>query len=172
MGKNGRELTPAERRDATNRHEKFAEQVERMFVAGESYSAISAATGIPRSTVGHMCIRLMGKYADERYGDIRAALGRELNILDQLTRKNLRRAQNGDPVAARIVLEAHIRRSKLLGLEKAVKAEITIKTAQDVEIERLMASLGDLDPGGSLEPVEGSEDATDAHVAAESEGSE
>lgn len=159
-------MTQEQRIEAHNRHEKFADVVERMFVAGESYSSIATATGIPRSTVGHMCKRLMVKYAEER-GDLRTALGRELNLLDQLTRKNLRRAMNGDKAAADIVMNAHIRRSKLLGLEAAVKAEITMKTTTDVEIERLVALLGDSGAGGSLGPVEGSESQAGADVAAD-----
>jgi hypothetical protein len=140
--KPGHELTRAERMERHNRHEAYADVVEDMFARGETFVAISKATGIPRTTVMHMCKRLAAKYVAERYGDHTAVLGRELNILDQLTRSNLQRAKRGDKASADIVINSHIRRSRLLGLDAAVKAEITVRTAQDIEIERLVSLMG------------------------------
>lgn len=150
-GINGREMTRAQRYEAHNRHEAFAEEVGRMFAEGLSYRSISEATGIPKSTVVHMTRRLSADYARERYGDLTAALGRELEVLDMLTRRNLKRAMNGDKAAADIVMNAHTRRSKLLGLDAAVKAELTVKTTQDIEIERLVKLMSD----GVPDTVEG-----------------
>jgi hypothetical protein len=141
--KPGHELTHAERADRHNRHEAYAEQVAEMYVRGDSFVQISKATGIPRTTVMHMCKRLTADYARDRYGDTTSVLGRELTILDQLTRSNIARAKAGDATSARIVLDCHIRRSKLLGLDAAVKAEITVKTSTDIEIERLVRQLAD-----------------------------
>jgi hypothetical protein len=166
--KAGSELTRAEKMERHNRYEAYAEQVLEMFVRGDSYRAIEKATGIPKSTVAHMCKRLGADYVRERYGDHTTILGRELNILDQLTRTNLTRAKMGDKASADIVINSHIRRSRLLGLDAAVKAEITVRTAQDIEIERLVsmmrgemplesASSGPGTPGGSPEPTEGAE---------------
>lgn len=174
-GKPGSEMTPAERLEARNRHEAYAEVVEGMYARGESFVAISKATGIPRTTVMHMCKRLAAAYVQERYGDHTAVLGRELNILDQLTRSNLERAKHGDKASADIVINSHIRRSRLLGLDAAVKAEITVRTAQDIEIERLVsmmrgdmplesASSGPETAGGSPEPTEGAERQAGANV--------
>lgn len=143
---NGREMTRAERYEAHDRNEAFADEVGRMFARGASYRAISTATGIPKSTVEHMCKRIAAEYARERYGDTTAALGRELQILDMLTQKNLKRAAEGDTGSAKIVLDAHVRRCKLLGLDAAVKAEITVKSAQDIEIERLVRMMNDAVP--------------------------
>lgn len=163
-GRPGHELTRAEKMARHNRHEAYAEQVAEMFTRGESFGAISRATGIPKTTVQHMCKRLSAEYVRERYGDHTAVLGRELNILDQLTRTNLARAKMGDKASADIVLNSHIRRSRLLGLDAAVKAEITVRTAQDIEIERLVAMLGSESAsygpetaGGSLDPTEAPE---------------
>lgn len=162
--KAGSELTRAEKMERHNRYEAYAEQVLEMFVRGDSYRAIERATGIPKSTVAHMCKRLGAEYVRERYGDHTTILGRELNILDQLTRTNLARAKMGDKASADIVLNSHIRRSRLLGLDAAVKAEITVRTAQDIEIERLVAMLGSESAsygpetaGGSLDPAEAPE---------------
>lgn len=140
-GKPGHELTRAEKMDAHNRHEAYADQIMEMHTRGESFGAISRATGVPKTTVHHMVQRLAKAYVKERYGDHTAVLGRELQILDALTRKNLAAATSGDKAAADIVMNAHIRRSKLLGLDAAVKAEITVRTAQDIEIERLMSLM-------------------------------
>lgn len=140
--KPGHELTRAERMERHNRHEAYAEQVQEMFTRGDSFGAISKATGIPKTTVQHMVKRLSAEYVRERYGDRTAVLGRELNILDQLTRTNLQRAKLGDKASADIVINSHIRRSRLLGLDAAVKAEITVRTAQDIEIERLVSLMG------------------------------
>jgi hypothetical protein len=166
--KPGHELTRAERMERHNRHEAYADVVTEMFTRGETFVAISKATGIPRTTVMHMCKRLSAEYVRERYGDHTAVLGRELNILDQLTRTNLARAKQGDKASADIVLNSHIRRSRLLGLDAAVKAEVTVRTAQDIEIERLVSLMRDGEPpesaysgpgtaGGSLGPADGAE---------------
>jgi hypothetical protein len=169
MGENkpGHELTRAERMERHNRHEAYAEQVAEMFTRGDSFVSISKATGIPRTTVMHMCKRLAAEYVRERYGDHTAVLGRELNILDQLTRTNLQRAKRGDKASADIVINSHIRRSRLLGLDAAVKAEITVRTAQDIEIERLVSMMtqnaaeSPQEAPGSLGPAEGAESAGD-----------
>ena len=153
MATNGTEMTPAERVEARNRHWAYADEVLGMFTRGESYRTISRATGIPRSTVHHMVKRLTAQYVDDRYGDAKTALGRELAILDSLTRKNLKAAQDGNATAAKIVLEASRDRRRLLGLDAAVKSEITVKTPLDVDIERLVATL--------------TESAADAEVPAE-----
>src|ERR1700755_759655 len=181
-GKPAKELTRAERMDRHNRHEAYAEQILEMFVRGESYRAIERATGVPKSTAAHMCKRLGAEYVTERYGDHTTILGRELNILDQLTRTNLQSAKHGDKASADIVLNSHIRRSRLLGLEAAVKAEITVRTSTDIEIERLVSMLTysseeTSEPeeprkrpesaqkiGGSLGYAEGPESAGDANV--------
>lgn len=155
MSKPGHEMTRAEKMEAHNRHEAYAEQVREMFARGESFGVISRATGIPKSTVAHMCKRLSAAYVRERYGDATAVLGRELEILDQLTRRNLPNAVKGDKAAADIVLASHLRRSKLLGLDAAVKAEITVRTAQDIEIERLVRMMSG-EPSGSAQESLGS----------------
>ena len=139
--KPGWEMTPVERMASHNRHEAYAEQILEMFTRGETFGAISKATGVPKTTVQHMVKRLTRAYANDRYGDITSVLGRELQLLDALTRANLAAAIRGDKAAADIVMNAHIRRSKLLGLDAAVKAEITVRTAQDIEIERLMQMM-------------------------------
>ena len=149
----GTEMTHAQRVESRNRHEAYADQIMDMFSAGQSFRKISAATGVPVSTVQKMCKRLSSDYVKQRYGDVTAVLGRELNILDQLTKKNLPAAIRGDKASADIVLSAHIRRSRLLGLDAAVRAEITVRTAQDIEIERLVATMRDNDPAPTEETV-------------------
>lgn len=141
MSKPGWQMTPAERISSKNRHEAYADQIMDMHMRGESYRAIERATGVPKSTAEHMVKRLGSAYVKDRYGDATVVLGRELAILDTLTRKNLLRAQNGDKASADIVLAAHVRRSKLLGLDAAVKAEITVRSATDIEIERLVSLM-------------------------------
>lgn len=154
MSKSGTELTRAERIELHNRHEAYAEQILEMLVRGETYRAIERATGVPKSTVGIMARRLAKDYVREHYGDHTSVLGRELHILDQLTRKNLGPATRGDESAARIVLASHVRRSKLLGLEAAVKSEITVKTAQDIEIERLVRMMSETAESPAEQPSE------------------
>lgn len=152
-GKPGSQLTRAEKMERRNRHEAYAEQILDMFARGESFRAIERATGVPKSTAQQMVARLSSEYVTQHYGDKTTVLGRELHILDMLTRKNLKRATEGDKAAADIVLNAHIRRSKLLGLDAAVRAEITVKTAQDIEIERLVSMMTANDPEPAPEPA-------------------
>ena len=151
--KPGHEMTRAEKMDAHARHEAYAEQILDMYTRGESYRAIAAATGVPRATVHHMCKKLTADYVRQRYGDKTSILGRELAILDQLTKRNLPAAIRGDEGAARIVLASHLRRSKMLGLDAAIQAEISVKTAQDIEIERLVMTMRDT-PEPEREPAD------------------
>lgn len=139
----GKALTRAERMERQAANQQWAETILEMSVRGESVRTISEATGVPHSTVHKMITTEQARYLRDRYGDPTAVIGREVALLDSLTRKNARRAQEGDPVAAQIVLQASRDRRKLLGLDAAVKAELTIKNATDVEIERLSAILAD-----------------------------
>lgn len=142
----GTELTHAQRLEARNRNWMYADQVFDMFTRGESFRTISRATEIPLSTVHKMVRQLSAGYVKDRYGDRDAVVGRELALLDSLTRGNLKAAQNGDHAAARIVLDSSRERRRLLGLDAAARSEVTVKTPQDVEIERLVSLLADHDP--------------------------
>lgn len=139
----GTELTKAEIDQRAKNNAAWADVILDMSIRGESTRAISRATGVPHSTVSKMITKLQADYVKTHYGDPTAVIGRELALLDSLTRKNARRAQEGDPVAAKIVMEASRDRRKLLGLDAAIKAELTIKTTTDVEIERLVEMLAD-----------------------------
>lgn len=141
MGTPGSEMTHRERMEMRNRHWLYAEQVFEMFTRGESFRAISRATDIPLVSVHKMVKQLGAEYVGTRYGDRNAVIGRELAILDSLTRKNLRKAQDGDKDAAQIVLQSSRERRRLLGLDAALALDVTVKTPQDVEIERLVAML-------------------------------
>ena len=112
-----------------------------MYIRGDTFKAMEAATGVPKSVAERIVKKAGADYVKQRYGDRTAALGRELAILDTLTRANLRAAMNGDRNAAAIILEARRAARRLLGLDAAVKAEVTVKTAQDIEIERLVALM-------------------------------
>lgn len=141
MGSEIARMSHAERQERHERHWAYADELMKMFVRGDSYSQMVAATGVPRVTI-HKIIHAAGAdYVNSRYGDRTVVLGRELSILDALTRANLRAALNGDEKAARIVLEARRSARRLLGLDAAVRAEVTVKTAQDIEIERLVSLM-------------------------------
>lgn len=142
----GSDLTHAERLEAHNRNWLYADQVFDMFTRGESFRAMSRATGIALSTLHKMVKQIGAEYVTDRYGDRNAVVGRELAILDALTRGNLKAAQNGNHAAATIVLQASRERRRLLGLDAALKSEVTIRTPQDVEIERLVSMLAEV-PG-------------------------
>lgn len=142
-------MTHSERQERHARHWAYADQIMDMFTRGESYRKMSAATGVPVASVHRIVHAAAGEYVADRYGDRTTVLGRELSILDALTRTNLRAAQNGDEKAARIVLESRRAVRRLLGLDAAIRAEVTVKTAQDIEIERLVSLMKqDPDTGG------------------------
>lgn len=117
------------------------EVVFNMSLTGMSQRAIAAEVGISKTQVHRIVTRMHDSYIPERYADMTRNLAHELAILDVLTRGNLAAAAAGSKNAADIVHNAHIRRCKLLGLENAMKLEVTLKTAQDVEIERLMQMM-------------------------------
>jgi len=134
-------MSHAERQERHARHWAYADQLMTMFVRGDSFRTMSEATGVPIATI-HKIIHSAGSaYVQDRYGDRTVVLGRELSILDAITRANLRAALSGDEKAARIVLEARRSARRLLGLDAAIRAEVTVKTAQDIEIERLVALM-------------------------------
>ena len=151
MGNEVGRLPYAEKQARHERHWAYADQIMEMFTRGESYRKMSAATGVPVSTCHKIVHAAAGEYVTDRYGDRTTVLGRELAILDSLTRTNLRAAQNGDKDAASIVLQSRQRAHRLLGLDAAVRAEVTVKTAQDIEIERLV-SLMKNDPADDQSP--------------------
>lgn len=153
-GKSGTELTQVEIEQRRDRNQAYAATIFEMLARGESFRTISAATGVPTATVHRMSKRLGAEYVRDYYGDHTSVLGRELHILDQLTRKNLGPATRGDKDAAQIVLASHTRRCKLLGLDAAVRAELTVKTAKEIEIERLVAMLRDVPPAAQSEETE------------------
>jgi hypothetical protein len=133
---------PRAERDARHAaHWEYADQIMKLFTAGESFRKIAAATGVPKSVVHRIVHSAADEYVTDRYGNRTTVLGRELAILDSLTRTNLRKAQDGDRDAAMIVLESSRARRRLLGLDAAFQTEITVKTAQDIEIERLMTIM-------------------------------
>ena len=144
-------LPYAEKQARHERHWAYADQLLDMFTRGESYRKMEAATGVPRSICHKIVKAAAAEYVEHRFGDRTTVLGRELAILDSLTRTNLRAAQNGDRNAASIVLESRRRVHRLLGLDAAVRAEVTVKTAQDIEIERLV-SLMKQDPAADQSP--------------------
>lgn len=141
----------AERQARHERHWAYADQLLEMFTRGESFRKMSAATGVPVATCHKIVHSAAAEFIEHRYGDRTTVLGRELAILDTLTRNNLRAAQNGNGEAARIVLESRRRAHRLLGLDAAIRADITVKTAQDIEIERLV-SLMKQDPANDQTP--------------------
>lgn len=131
----------AERQERHARHWAYADQLMTMYVRGDTFRAMEAATGVPKSVCQRIIKQVGAQYVHDRYGDRTVVLGRELAILDGLTRANLRAALNGDEKAARIVLEARRSARRLLGLDAAIRAEVTVKTAQDIEIERLVSLM-------------------------------
>jgi hypothetical protein len=151
MGSEIAHMSYNERQERHARHWAYADQLLDMFTRGESYRKMQAATGVPIATIHKIVHAAAGEYVEHRYGDRTTVLGRELAILDSLTRSNLRAAQNGDEKAARIVLESRRSVRRLLGLDAAIRAEVTVKTAQDIEIERLV-SLMKQDPADDQTP--------------------
>lgn len=117
------------------------EAIFNMSLMGMSYRAIAKEVGLSAPRVHTIVKRMHDLYIPERYSDMTRNLAHELAILDVLTRGNLRAAAAGSKNAADIVHNAHVRRCKLLGLENATKVEVTLKSAQDVEIERLMQMM-------------------------------
>jgi hypothetical protein len=117
------------------------ESIFNMSLLGMSERAIAAEVGLAKTSVHNIIRRMHDLYVPERYSDMTHNLAHELAILDVLTRGNLAAAAAGSKSAADICLDAHIRRCKLLGLENASKVEVTLKSAQDVEIERLMTLM-------------------------------
>jgi hypothetical protein len=141
MSKEVARLSHAEKQARHERNMAFADQILELFTEGQSYRKIAAATGVNIASVQRIVKSAATDYVTGRYGDRNTVLGRELALLDTLTRKNLRAAQNGDSEAARIVLESSKARRRLLGLDAAAKAEITVRTATDIEIERLVSLM-------------------------------
>lgn len=131
------------------RRRREVEHLERLnlvmdkVVAGMSIREIAAELGIPKSTVHRMARSALDRYVPEQYGNRTQMLARELVLLDSLTRLNLQSAQLGDWQSARIVLQAHMRRCRLLGLDAPSRTQHTFSSAIDREIEDLVSLLGE-----------------------------
>lgn len=147
------DLDPVRRAEARERNWAQADLVFEMHLRGETFREMHKATGIPTSSLHKMVRQLSAEYVNQRYGDRNAVIGRELAILDALTQKNLKPAQNGEKAAADIVLAASRDRRRLLGLDAATAVELTVKTPTDHEIERLLSQLGTLETPASPAPA-------------------
>lgn len=112
--------------------------------AGMSYDEIAAAVGYGNgSSAWHAVQRAMKRTLREGGAD--EVRDQELDRLDRLQRAVWPRALQGDLPAVGAVLRIMERRSKMLGLDAPIQANIAIEhfdgQTVDAEVQRIMATL-------------------------------
>lgn len=106
------------------------ELLERM-AAGQSITKAATEMGIPRSTA-HFYYQAALKRASKETEGLRGELvQQELETLRQLIEAHMPLARDGDEKSANVVLRASNQRSKLLGLEEALKVEVQTNRVDD-----------------------------------------
>lgn len=123
-------------RRAENQH-----RAVELATAGLTYRQIAAQLDLSKSYVHRLVHEALREIAAEQYGDRSAMLAREMQLLDTLARAHLGPAIRGSVQSAQVVLRVSERRAKLLGLDAPVKADVTVATELDREIESLVARL-------------------------------
>lgn len=116
-------------------------QVVDLISAGATMREAAEKLKISKSRVHQLYREGVHELVDDQYGDRKATLGRLLRVHDLLIRGNLTRALGGDHGAARVVQRSATEIARLTGVAAPIRADVTIKSRMDDEIEELIREL-------------------------------
>lgn len=125
----------------------------RLKIGGATYTEIAEALGYSSRSAAHMDVkRSLEKHVIEEGLAIEAWRELELARLDTLQQAIWDKAMSGDTRAIEAALKILDRRSKLLGLDSAIRLEVLTVDALDAQIQRLEAELA---AAAAFTPVDG-----------------
>jgi len=120
---------------------------------GMSYQAIADHMGCSKPTAYARCQRALAAIPAEAVDEYRRIEGQRLDLLLEVAMEKALSNEKGSLFAIDRVLAIQERRARLLGLDAPVKTEVITLDYIQSEIQRLEATLGDIDADDSAGEV-------------------
>jgi hypothetical protein len=126
---------------------------------GFSYQAIADQTGVTKATAYNRCQRALAAIPAEAVDEFRRLEGQRLDLLLEKAMEKALSEEKGALFAIDRVLAIMDRRAKLMGLDAPVRTEVITLDYIQAEIQRLEATLGEIDDNDSPATTSGTETA-------------
>ena len=126
---------------------------------GFSYQAIADQMGVTKATAYNRCQRALAAIPAEAVDEFRRLEGQRLDLLLEKAMEKALSEEKGALFAIDRVLAIMDRRAKLMGLDAPVRTEVITLDYIQAEIQRLEATLGEIDDNDSPATTIGTETA-------------
>ena len=126
---------------------------------GFSYQAIADQMGVTKATAYNRCQRALAAIPAEAVDEFRRLEGQRLDLLLEKAMEKALSEEKGALFAIDRVLAIMDRRAKLMGLDAPVRTEVITLDYIQAEIQRLEATLGEIDDNDSPATISGTETA-------------
>lgn len=131
----------------------------RMRSLGMSYQAIADQMGVTKATAYNRCQRALAAIPAEAVDEFRRLEGQRLDLLLEKAMEKALSEEKSSMFAIDRVLAIMDRRAKLMGLDAPVRTEVITLDYIQAEIQRLEATLGEIDDNNSPATISGTETA-------------
>ena len=131
----------------------------RMRSLGMSYQAIADQMGVTKATAYNRCQRALAAIPAEAVDEFRRLEGQRLDLLLEKAMEKALSEEKSSMFAIDRVLAIMDRRAKLMGLDAPVRTEVITLDFIQAEIQRLEATLGEIDDNNSPATISGTETA-------------
>lgn len=131
----------------------------RMRSLGMSYQAIADQMGVTKATAYNRCQRALAAIPAEAVDEFRRLEGQRLDLLLEKAMEKALSEEKSSMFAIDRVLAIMDRRAKLMGLDAPVRTEVITLDYIQAEIQRLEATLGEIDDNDSPATTSGTETA-------------
>lgn len=131
----------------------------RMRSLGMSYQAIADQMGVTKATAYNRCQRALAAIPAEAVDEFRRLEGQRLDLLLEKAMEKALSEEKSSMFAIDRVLAIMDRRAKLMGLDAPVRTEVITLDYIQAEIQRLEATLGEIDDNDSPATISGTETA-------------
>jgi len=126
---------------------------------GMSYQAIADQMGVTKATAYNRCQRALAAIPAEAVDEFRRLEGQRLDLLLEQAMEKALSGDKGSLFAMDRVLAIMDRRAKLMGLDAPVRTEVITLDYIQAEIQRLEATLGDIDDDDTSATTSGTAEA-------------
>jgi hypothetical protein len=124
-----------------------------------SYQAIADQMGVTKATAYNRCQRALAAIPAEAVDEFRRLEGQRLDLLLEKAMEKALSEEKSSMFAIDRVLAIMDRRAKLMGLDAPVRTEVITLDYIQAEIQRLEATLGEIDDNDSPATTSGTETA-------------
>jgi len=126
---------------------------------GMSYQAIADQIGTTKATAYNRCQRALAAIPAEAVDEFRRIEGQRLDLLLEIAMEKALSGEKSALFAVDRVLAIMDRRAKLMGLDAPVRTEVITLDYIQAEIQRLEATLGEIDDDATAATPSGTETA-------------